>query len=358
MTIVSRYIAREVVKFMFILTIGLLVIYLAVDFFEKIDDFLENDIPLSKALLYFAYKMPFIGSQMLPLCLLLAVILVFGLMNKYNEILALKSGGVSNYTLFMPILGIGVLTTITLFLISEIVVPITIARANQLWLQEVKKISVASARQQNIWLKEQRRIIHIKFYRPQDATLQGITIYEFDDAFRLVRRVDAQRGVYLEGQWIFHGILAQHRDAESGGFDISFHLRTVEQLELVPEDLKQAVQKAEELGLLQLYELIKKIESEGYDASTYWVDLHAKISFPLVCIIMSFTGTGIAIRKGARDKLAVNVILGIGVAFFYWTLHSVCVSFGYGGMLPPIVAAWVGYLLFFVTGVLFLTYTD
>ena len=95
MPIINKYLIREVLKYQIVILVMVIGIYIAVDFFEKIDDFLEKGLPFSKALSFFLYKTPFIVAQITPVGLLLAVLVVFGLMNKNNEIIALKSGGIS-----------------------------------------------------------------------------------------------------------------------------------------------------------------------------------------------------------------------------------------------------------------------
>jgi lipopolysaccharide export system permease protein len=72
----------------------------------------------------------------------------------------------------------------------------------------------------------------------------------------------------------------------------------------------------------------------------YRVDLHAKIAFPFVCVIMTLIGAGLAARGKIRDGLAISVTYGIGIAFVYWIVFSFCMSLGYAGMLPPLIAAW------------------
>ena len=57
--------------------------------------------------------------------------------------------------------------------------------------------------------------------------------------------------------------------------------------------------------------------------------------------------TNAAYLAGRHGVFALSVIaMGIGVAFLYWILNSFCLSLGYGGVLPPIVAAWVANCVF------------
>ena len=131
MPIIYRYILKEILKFSGIVLGVVTGIYLAVDFFEKIDDFLEAKVTISKAFLFFILKIPFIIAQVLPVAVLLAVLIVFCIMIKNNEMIALKSGGVSIFYILKPVLLLGLFFTIFLFVISEVVVPVTTERSNR-----------------------------------------------------------------------------------------------------------------------------------------------------------------------------------------------------------------------------------
>jgi len=82
-------------------------------------------------------------------------------MNKNNEIIALKSSGVSITYLLGPVVLIGLLLSIIMFLLSELIVPITISDANRIWNAEVKKKPAAISKGKNIWIKGNRVICHI-----------------------------------------------------------------------------------------------------------------------------------------------------------------------------------------------------
>ncbi len=104
------------------------------------------------------------------------------------------------------------------------------------------------------------------------------------------------------------------------------------------------------MGIVELYNYIHTIESEGYNAIPYRVDFQAKIAFPFVCVVMALAGLGIAVRAGLREGLPMSITFGIGTAFFYWIFFSLTMSLGYGGRLPPWLAAWCANLVFLCLG--------
>ena len=200
MTIIDRYISREIVKFFCIILSTVAAVYLIVEFFSVLDNFMTEDVPLSRMITFFSLKLPFFISQITPICLLLTILVAFGVMNKNNEIIALKSSGVSIYILMRPVYVIGVVFSILLFLLSEVIVPLTIDKANRIWLVEVKKKSLLASKQKNIWIRGRRSINYISYYNPQKNTISGISLNFFDADFNLIKRIEAATGIYKNGQ--------------------------------------------------------------------------------------------------------------------------------------------------------------
>ena len=357
MPIVYKYLLREIIRYFFIILIMVIGVYIAVDFFEKIDDFMEASLPISKALMFFLYRIPFIVAQIMPVGLLLSVLVVFGLMNKHNEITALKSSGVSVAFLLKPLIVLGILFSIILFSFSEIIVPLTVGKANYIWLREVTREAAVTTKEKNIWIKGNRRITHIKYYDAAAKSIHDVTQNEFDGNFRLVRRIDARSGRFKNGNWFISDVREQIR-SNDGTYRVEFVQTRQEPFDFVPADLQRVIKKSEEMGFKELLEYVRKIEAEGYSATIYRVDLYAKLAFPLVCTILCILGAGIAFRSKLKDGLPVSITYGIGVTFLYWIFYSFCVSLGYGEMLPPLIAVGTANVVFLCIGVLLLLNAD
>jgi lipopolysaccharide export system permease protein len=382
MSIIHKYLTGEIFKCLFFVLAVVISIYLSVDFFEKIDNFMEAGLPFSKIFIFLIFKIPFIIAQIIPVCILLSVIIVFGLMTKNNELIALKSSGITVYYLLKPVLIIGLLLSLLLFFISEAVVPLTMGRANEIWLKEVKKESAVISKEKNIWIKGNRLITHITYYNPVEKAIFGISINAFDENFKLVRRIDAKKGLFKNGKWFLYEVIEQnfiidnqvllHMEKEWSLYEvieqnfnkencqprIKLYKEKLEKIDFLPDDLQRIIKKSEEMNFNELFNYIRKVEAEGYEATIYRVDFYAKIAFPFVCLIMCIIGAGIAFKRKVKEGLPVNVAYGIGIAFLYWILHSLCVSLGYGEMLPPLVAAWSANLIFSCFGIVVLLNAD
>ena len=243
-------------------------------------------------------------------------------------------------------------------MISEILVPMTISKANRIWDVEVKNRAEATSSRTNIWMKGHRAIYNFEHFDFKKKSISGITLNYFDDQFRLVKRVIAREALYQQNHWVFHDVMEQVMDPASDKYSVSFYQERVEPLEFAPEDLKRVAKRSEEMNVMELYDYIHNVESEGYDATNYRVDFQAKFALPLVCVIMGIVATGIAVRQKSREGLSVNIALGVSTIFLYWIVHSFCVSLGYGGMLPPVIAAWIADVIFLSLGLFIIMKAD
>ena len=346
MLIIHRYIFKEITKFIALVLTMVVSIYLIVDYFERVDNRMEAGFSFSKALTYFIFKIPFIITQILPLCILLGVLSVFGIMTKRNEMTALKASGISPFMFLKPIWLMGLICAVLMLILGEYIVPLSVEKSNFIWLKDVKHKSAVISKEKNIWLKEGHTITNIKYYNKIEKAVYGITIYFFDQQFQLKRRIDAFKGVYHDYHWKLFTVMEQVLNPVSGDYKIKYFDQRMQDLKLEPTDFNKVVKKAEEMNFKELYEYIRKIEAEGYDATTYRVDLYGKTAQPLICLIISLVGAGIALRLKSKDSLPMSITYGLGASFLFFLLFSFCMSMGYGGMLPPLAASQTANLLF------------
>ncbi|MFO7557362.1 MAG: LPS export ABC transporter permease LptG [Desulfobacterales bacterium] len=346
MTLLNKYILKEIIKIFFIVLTLVIGIFITVDYLGTMDEFIHSGISLQRALVYVLLKLPFVVTQFIPVALLLSTLIVFGLMSKNNEILILKSSGISIFYLLRPVMLIGFIFTVTLVVLAEITVPITMSKSNAIKYREIRKDDVVSSKAENLWIKGEHKIIHIKYFHPAEKMIFGVTCHFFNDDFKMIKRIDAKKGTFENGKWMLHDLMMQVLDENSEQYRISFHNTIAEKLDFSPEDLQKAVKKSEEMNFKELLNYIRKVEKEGYDATTYRVDLYSKTAYPFVCLIMVLVGTGLTASGKLGKGLPRSIAIGLVIAFFYWIFYSFCLSLGYGELLPPVVAAWGANILF------------
>jgi lipopolysaccharide export system permease protein len=346
MKIVDRYLINEYLGNLLLITLSLISLFLIIDFFEKFRMFLSNHATFGQMGSYFFFRLPMIISQILPAAILLASLMTCGYLSRHSEITAMKANGISLYRIAIPILTIAALTSLLIFFLSEWVTPHTNDRAKNISLIEVQKQrSLGSFKQDQIWYRGQKGIYNFRLFDAQTNTLQGITIHYLDREMNLVMRLDAERGEWTEGRWLFHNVLITRFD--DGEFPVLSRMKQqVVDLPERPCDFQEVQKDVEVMGYFELKRYIRKLQSEGYDATRYVVDLHGKIAFSLVSIILAVIGFSFSLRSERSGGIAQGIGAGLVIGFSYWLVYAFGMSLGRSGTLPPFIAAWFANILF------------
>lgn len=354
MTIMFRYILRETSKYLLMVVALVITLTIIIDYISHADKFIAASVSWKLGVYYVLLRIPFIIGLIGPVTVLLAVLIVFSLMGKNRETLALSSSGVSPFSLFKPVLIVGIVSSVGLFLVSNFVVPPTIQEANRIEHQKIRKDQDLFIHKDNTWIKDTKMIGLIGRYDPMRQRIFGVELNFFDDDFNLAQRIEAKEGTVKKGFWeLADAIVLSKRD------DKQYVARTYKMVRIPmkfsPENLTDVVQRSEEMSVSDIYQYILRIEREGYDATYYRVELQSKFAFPLACIIMCLIAVGVSARTTNRTGgFAIGVTIGICAAFAYWLLHSFCLSLGYSGQLPPTIAAWTANALFLCVGAVLL----
>lgn len=345
MTILDKYISKEFLRIFFLMIVSFLAVFLIVDFFGRIRMFLSNGATVVQMTKYFFYSLPQIIAQVIPVGVLLACLLTFGGLSRNLEITAMKANGVSLYRTAVPVFVIAVFISLFSFIFNEIIVPYANQEAKHVKLVEVqKKKQGGSFKQNQIWYKSKNAIYNFGFYDYERNFIQGITINYFDQNFSLEKRIDAREAKWNGSSWIFSNVMITSFSSELPSISRSETLQI--DIPETPTDFTSVQKKADEMGYLELRDYIQKIRAEGYDASLYVTDLHGKIAFIVVNMILVVLGISFSLQTERSGGLAASFGAGIIFGFSYWIVFALGLSLGRSGTLPPFLAAWTANILF------------
>jgi lipopolysaccharide export system permease protein len=278
----------------------------------------------------------------------MASIITLGIMNNRNELVALKSAGVSLLRFSLPLVFCSLLLSAGLILLNELILPQAEARANYIYDVLMRKMSPNTYYQHKFWHKGLNSIYEVGSYDEVNQALLNVTYYHFDKDFNLDMRIDADSAQFSNGVWRFSRGLMQLRE-DDGLYSASGFGQKDLFLPEQPADFIKLAKPSSEMNLSELAAFISKIEEDGYDATRYQVDLHTKISMSLSCLITVLFAIPLALLRG-QDKesnIAKAVAIGMAMAFIYWVGSGfINSSLGYSGALPAALSAWLVNILY------------
>ncbi len=354
--VLNRYVVREYLKIFSLSLSGLIWIYVVVLFFQKVDLFIKHQASFFLIFEYLLYKIPEVIFQWtLPYAVLLATLLTLGTLSRHSEITAMKAGGVSLYRITIPLFCISLGISLFSFWGNEYLVPLTNQKTRSLLSVKVRKEEQTSSfKNYKLWYQSDRGIFNIQLVDSKEKVLRGVTLYQFDDQFRCVQRIDAREAKWMKGTWKFYqGAIREF--GESGSLRTTPYVELDMQLSEDWNSFQRMERKTGEMSYTELRDYIQKIQASGYDTTRYRTDLYAKLSYPFLNLIMVLIGIPFALKTGRSGGIALSIGMSVMIGFLYGVTFYVFLSFGKSGILPPLLAAWAPTLLFGFAGIFTLT---
>ena len=121
--ILDDYVLREFLTTFVMVLCTFVLLMLVFTFFELLGDIIRNRTPLVTVGEYLFNLIPSMVYTLLPLGVLVAVLVTFGVLNRSSELTAMKATGISLYRVIVPVLVIAAILAVGLFLFDESYLP-------------------------------------------------------------------------------------------------------------------------------------------------------------------------------------------------------------------------------------------
>jgi lipopolysaccharide export system permease protein len=343
--ILDRYLLLEFAVFVLLGLFGLLSIILVVDVIEKIDVFLDNRASLATLGRFYVFRMPEIVVRALPISLLLATFLALGQLNKFGELTAMRASGLSLLRILTPVLSVAVFAVLSSLALGEFVVPNANRERDRIYDVDIQNIEreAVTERSDVTYLGEGGRIFYMRLYLIQERRMHEVTLQEFERG-QLVRRIDAAEASWDGGRWVFSS--GYVRTFENGR-EVArpFTRMAVAGVAERPENFAKDERQPSEMNFIELSAYVERLRASGARVANYLVDLHLKLAFPLINLIVVLIGASLATRLRMQGA-ALGFGFSAGISFLYYILTRTGQALGYNGVLAPYVAAWLGDIVF------------
>ena len=346
--ILDRYVLSRFFTTLALVFASVLLLSAIVDYSEKVDEILKNHPPGPVLAGYYQAFLLLIAMDLAPFTVLIAALIALGALSKNNEDTAFKASGVSLHRLGAPVLVVAAVGAVLAFAIGEYVLPI----AKQREIRYKNRIhgrpadyGLRTAAERTWYLARDGRIWHREESDPERGLLVSPSVYEFDRAFELVRRVGAREAVWdaSAGAWT----LRQGWKREfAGGATASFATFLEERTPGDPPAVFAAERRLpSEMRFRELERYARRLKKSGYPTASLETALQSKLAKPMLLPVMALLALPFAFRIGRRGALAgIGVGLGLGMVFL--VASALFGKLGDVGALPPLLAAWSPHVLF------------
>lgn len=333
--------ARNAAIFMAALTVLLVLFDLLANASEVS---LGSGHPLLSLLFYVLFRLPVIANFILPFAILIAAVQTFGGIAAHREIIALESSGFTlSKIVFVLVFG-AILLAALQFFVADRVVPDVTERLNEWKADDYAELpSPETSPDTPEWLASGNYIVHMAGVSLDGSEIREPTVIETDARGVAIRYWNADKAVFDPRGWVFEKASGRDLVLESN-LDDDHMLFPIA---ITPGLLSSFAKPVEELRFLQLQALgWAHAGTQIHPPEFYRVWTHARLAQPLGGVLMVLLAAPICLqiqRNGRRNLVSAGVFV---MGFLYFILQSILLSLGEKGGLPPLPAAWGGFLIF------------
>lgn len=338
----DKYLARQNLATMFTcLGIGV-GLYLLSDVFDRLDDFLEAGLGLGTMVTYFLVKIPLIVSQILPAVFLVSMVIQLGMMVRSRELLALRAGGVAFGRLCVFFLAYAVVWSLLQLAVAQVLGVYGEAAASRIWSEQVRQRKAERMELPNLWFREGPYVVELARAWPGRGEAQGIMILEVTPDNRSIHRiVTARRAEARPGDWLLTGVNILDPDT---------YTYTPQQTLALPLDqdirsflvVDPNVDPAS-LPMWKLSRVMDRLAASGSNVERLRTAWHMKWSYAFSLAAMALIALALATLW---ENVYLNLGLSLGLTFAYYAVFMLGVTAGQKGLLPAVLGAWLGNILF------------
>lgn len=352
-TLLDDYILRDFFVYLGMILSTFLVLVLVFTLFELLGDILRNKIPPAIVAEYLLNVTPYLLYNVAPLVMLLAVLVTFGIMQRSNEITAIKASGTSIYRIVTPVIAAAGMLAVGLFFADQFYLPHTNKRQEALHNQIKGKPPQTYLRPDRKWIFGLNNdIYYYQLFDPDHDQFGNVTVFQLDRAnFTITRRIHADRAHWADNlhRWIYEQGWDRSLNVSAIADFRTFDVATFADLPEVPAYFKKEVKQYSEMNYEELRAYIKDLQQAGFDVVRLRVELNKKLSYPLITLIMAVLAIPFSLSTGKKGAIT-GFATAVGVAIFYTVVSRLFEAMGDLNQLPPALAAWSPDLIFILIG--------
>jgi LPS export ABC transporter permease LptF/LPS export ABC transporter permease LptG len=352
-TLLDDYVLRDFFVYLGMILSTFLVLVLVFTLFELLGDILRNKIPPVLVAEYLLNVTPYLLYTIAPLVMLLAVLVTFGVMQRSNEITAIKATGTSIYRIITPVIVAAAVVAAALFFADQFYLPHTNKRQEALHNQIKGKPAQTYLRPDRKWIFGQANdIYYYQFFDPDRDQFANISVFQIDKGkFSVTRRIHADRARWADNlnRWEYERGWERTLNVSAIENYHSFEVATFPDLPETPSYFKKEVKQYSEMNYEELHKYIRDLQQSGFDVVRLRVELNKKLSYPLITLIMAVLAIPFSLSTGKRGAVT-GVAIAVGIAVFYTVVSRLFEAMGDLSQLPPALAAWSPDLIFILVG--------
>ena len=353
MKLLDRYVLRNFLQAYFYCIAAFFSIWLIFDISDKISTFLDERLPLHRVLHYYLTQIPQILVILLPVSLLLGLLFCLGRMSRANEIVSMLTAGVSLPRVLLPLIFIGVITSLGIAVLNYSLAPHADLAQRAFEDETHARREYKGVIGQIFRNRAGNRTWFIQSFRPGENEFNSIQVLQQDEQDNITRDYLANHAVYHpeDKSWELQGVKVVDYDAV-GNIKSSRVLRSlvIKDWSETPFRLASANVHADSLSVPELRDYLHfNSDFPPVLLAPFATHLQYRLALPWSCLVVVFLAAPLGIgfsRRGILSGVATAILLVFAMNF----LTHFFLALGEGYRIPSWVAAWTPNIAFAIIG--------
>ncbi|MGD8976825.1 MAG: LPS export ABC transporter permease LptG [Gammaproteobacteria bacterium] len=339
MQLLDRYIAGSFAKGIVPVLILLVGLFSFLALSEELEDVGKGAFRAIDAIKVVILTMPRRTIDILPVATLLGALMGLGAMANHREVLAVRASGMSPRRISWPVAQVALLLIATVVVLQSLAIPQWERKAGQFRSKQYTEAAGGSRRfSTEFWTRSGNQLIRIgsvQFGRVPSE----IEIYELDQNGRLDQLTQAERADILSPEeWLLHGVRqSQLREDRA----LERRLETLRwQSVLSEKQMSSLIQPAEALSPIDLFQYIRRLDSNGLNTHRYRFIFWQQMSLPLALIAMSLLAVPFVLGSVRSMSVGQRVAIGGSIGIVFYLAEQIVGNLALLNEFDPVLAAF------------------
>ena len=349
----DRYVLWSWVRIFCLTAIGFPIVSILINLTDSLNRLLDRGLGMKEIAISYVYSIPENAFLVMPAAVLFATVFTVGSMSRYSELTAAKAGGQSFHRLMRPIFIASGLASVLAFLVGELAPGAT---ARQLEIQKAKQTRPTRTRYNFVYRGDAGWVYTVRSLDVATRQLKQLMLERQGTGLTYPGLVlTADSATYDDAQKVWRLRRGASRIIAGPARQATFTFRTMrlKALHQSPADLLAESKAPDEMRYAELGRYIDALKRSGNDANKLIVEQALKLALPATCIIIALFGAPLAVTS-PRAGAAVGVAISLGTTVIFLLFVQITKAIGSGGVINPVVAAWIPNVVFLFAGLVVL----
>ena len=341
MRILRNYIIKDFLNSLAFAFLSLTFIILLGNLIKITDMIVTKGISPITAFKIFLYYAPYFVKYTLPLAMLLAVLLTMGRLIADNEIIAIRTAGISLWKILSIFLIVGLIISLSLYILNNRISP-KLQYKSRVLIKNIYTKNINALIEPGVFLDNFENFV-LYVGDVKGNKLKNVYIYQTGGGQNTVTY--AKRGEFISEK----GILKLKLE---DGFRDNINLKNKKELYRLnfavffmnmPIKKKASSKVSKKPCNMTPYELrsqIKYFRQKGMMPVKLYIEKYSRLSFSFSALVFVVLGFGVSLMVKHREK-SINLGLAFLGALLYYILYLLGTTLAKRMIMPPFFAMWL-----------------